>query len=259
MTSEMTVLLPFVFLFGIVVGSFLNVCTYRIPLGDDVVKKQSHCMSCGYRLKWYDLIPVFSWIILGGKCRKCKSRISLQYPCIELLNGILWTALFSKFGFRPVSFWYAGTVSALIVLSVIDWRTYEIPFSCNLWIGIMGIGNLVTECIDGGLLRVPEYLIGAIAVSLFLQLLVILSKGRAMGGGDVKLMAAAGLLLGWKGILWAFILGNVTGAIVHPFFIKWKNKEHVLAFGPYLSFGIWVSIMWGRELTQWYAGYLMGY
>lgn len=257
MTSELVVILPFVFLFGITVGSFLNVCIYRIPLNEDIVREQSHCMSCGYKLRWYDMIPVFSWLALGGKCRSCKEKISVQYPVIELANGVLWTLTVLRFGFHFTSLWYAGSISALIVLSLIDWRTYEIPFSCNLWILAMGTGNLITECMAGGLSRAPEFLTGALLVSGFLELLILLTKGRAMGGGDVKLMFAAGLLLGWKGILWAFLIGCIAGSIIHPVLMKWRNKSRVLAFGPYLSLGIWISMMWGRQMTDWYMGYLL--
>lgn len=258
MSSEMVVFLPFVFLFGITVGSFLNVCIYRIPLEEEIVHTHSHCMSCGSKLKWYDLIPVFSWLFLGGKCRRCGERISIQYPLIELGNGILWVLAVARFGLTFTSLWYAVSISSLIVLSLIDWRTYEIPFCCNLWILAMGAGNLVTEVLKFGFGTVPQYLIGAVCVSGFLELLIIATKGRAMGGGDVKLMFAAGLLLGWKRILLAFVVGCITGSVVHPIMMKWKNKDRVLAFGPYLSFGIWISMMWGQQIVDWYIHYLFG-
>ena len=154
------------------------------------------------------------------------------------------------------NFWYAAAVPALAILSIIDWRTYEIPLGCNIWIGLMGTGNLITECIYGNKGNVFGLLAGAVLVSGFLKLIFLLSKGQAMGGGDVKLTAAAGLLLGWKGILWAFILGCMAGSVIHLFLMVCKKKDHMLAFGPYLTFGICVSMIWQDELTSWYFHWL---
>ncbi|MEY8338676.1 prepilin peptidase [Lachnospiraceae bacterium 62-35] len=248
----------FIFLCGAIAGSFLNVCIYRLPLGVDVVWKSSSCIHCGCRLRWFDMIPILNWFILKGRCRCCKGPISIQYPIIELLNGILWVETFLRFGFSFTSLWYGACISALLVLSVIDWRTYKIPIGCNLWIFGMGAGNLFTECMAKGLSKAGGFLAGAFVISGFLELIAVLTKGRAIGGGDIKLTFAAGLLLGWKGILWAFLIGCIAGSLIHPIFIKWKNKERILAFGPYLSFGIWVSMMWGQQLSDWYAGYLFG-
>ena len=121
-----------VFLYGLVIGSFLNVCIYRIPKGEDLAKKRSHCMRCEYQLKWYDLIPLFSWICLGGRCRKCKEKISIQYPLIELTNGLLYLMVVAVKGFTLVSLIYCLMASALLVLAIIDFRTYEIPFGINM-------------------------------------------------------------------------------------------------------------------------------
>ena len=122
-----------VFIFGIVIGSFLNVCIYRLPLGESVVSAPSHCMVCGGKLRWFDMVPVVSWIVLGGKCRFCKAKISAQYPIIEGVNGILYVVICVVNGLNVVSFVYCLMGSALIVLSVIDWRTFEIPFGINVF------------------------------------------------------------------------------------------------------------------------------
>lgn len=116
-----------IFIFGITIGSFLNVCIYRIPLHQSIVMVSSHCMTCGRKLKWYDMVPVFSWLLLGGKCRSCKSKISLQYPVIESLNGILYVVICLVNGMDLFSLIYCLMTSALLTLSLIDWRTYEIP------------------------------------------------------------------------------------------------------------------------------------
>lgn len=123
-----------IFLYGIVIGSFLNVCIYRIPKQENIVKIRSHCMNCGYQLKWYDLVPVFSYLCLGGKCRSCKQKISVQYPLIELLNGVFYCIVFAVYGISVEALLYALLASALITLSVIDFRTYEIPVGINLFI-----------------------------------------------------------------------------------------------------------------------------
>lgn len=242
------IILPIVFLFGITVGSFLNVCICRLPLGEDIVHTDSHCMSCGYQLAWYDLIPLFSWLLLRGRCRKCKAPVSIQYPAVELLNGLLWTGIIAVHGFEVTGICYCLAASSLLVLSVIDWRTYEIPIGCNYVILAVGIVNLFFYREDW-----LSFVIGAASVSGFLLFLLMVSGGRAMGGGDVKLMAAAGLLLGWKGILLAFVVGCIAGSVIHVGLMKIKGKERMLAFGPYLSFGIWFTMMWGRELIEWYT------
>ena len=240
-----------VFLYGIVIGSFLNVCIYRIPLGESIAKERSHCMSCGYQLRWFDLVPLFSWLALGGKCRKCKAPISPQYPIIEAANGALYILIFAVNGFNLVSILYCLMASALLALSVIDFRTYEIPFGFNVFIGVLGLIRLLT---DWG--NWSEYLIGLVAISVVLELLLIISKGRAIGGGDVKLMAAAGLLIGWKLIILAFFIGCILGSVIHIIRMKVSQAEHVLAMGPYLSAGILIASLWGNQFINWYFGLL---
>ena len=123
-----------VFLFGIVIGSFLNVVIYRVPKNENIVVVNSHCMNCGYELSWYDLIPIFSWLALRGKCRVCGDKISVQYPLIEALNGVLYMVVFHYFGLSIESLLYCLLFSALLALSVIDFRTYEIPVGFNYFI-----------------------------------------------------------------------------------------------------------------------------
>ena len=142
MIDEHSFIFIYTFLFAITIGSFLNVCIYRIPRGEDIVHTNSHCMNCGYKLAWYDLIPIFSWIFLRGRCRKCGEKISVQYPLIELANGLLWVGLIYKNGFTVTGICYAIAASSLLVLSVIDWRTFEIPVGCNIVIGTAGLVNL---------------------------------------------------------------------------------------------------------------------
>ena len=243
------VLYAMIFLYGIVIGSFLNVCILRIPLKESVAKERSHCMSCGYQLAWFDLVPLFSYIFLGGKCRKCKTHISLQYPLVEALNGVLYVLIFLVNGWSIDSVIYCLLTSALIVLSVIDFRTYEIPFGINLFILALGLIHLVFHLGDW-----LEYGIGLLAVSGFLWLLYQLSGGTAIGGGDVKLMGAAGLLLGWKHAIVAFLLGCILGSVIHVIRMKVSGAEHKLAMGPYLAAGIFIAALWGNQFLNWYLG-----
>ena len=236
-----------VLLFGIVIGSFLNVCILRIPKGESIVTDRSHCMSCGYQLKWYDLVPLFSYLFLGGKCRRCKEHISAQYPVVEATNGILWVLVFVVNGISIDSVLYCLMASALLTLSVIDFRTYEIPFGINVFILTLGLIHLVFHLEDW-----LTYVIGLLLVSTFLQILVVATKGRAMGGGDVKLMAAAGFLIGWQNSLLAFFLGCIIGSVIHPVRMKLSGQDHVLAMGPYLSVGIFIAALWGQRFFDWY-------
>ena len=240
-----------VFLFGITVGSFLNVLIYRIPKKEEFVKTRSHCMSCGYQLEWYDLIPIFSWLSLGGRCRKCKSKISAQYPLIELLNGILWLLSFLFYDLSITTLLYCGLFSSLIALSVIDFRTYEIPVGFNIFILVLGTIRVVCEFINDHN-SWPEYIIGLVSVSVPLLLIFYATKGRGIGGGDVKLMGAAGLLLGWKLIVLAFFLGCLLGSVIHIARMKISGESHVLAMGPYLSMGVFLAIMVGNPFISWY-------
>lgn len=246
-------LIPYIiiFIFGITIGSFLNVCIYRIPLGESIVTAPSHCMTCGWKMKWYDMVPVFSWLVLGGKCRNCKSKISVQYPIIEGVNGILYVMICAVNGLEWSSVIYCFMASALLVLSIIDWRTYEIPFGINVFLFVLGIAMTI---FDRG--NLAEHLIGMICVSGLLGILYLLTGGRAIGGGDIKLMFACGLILGWKLILLAFFLGCIIGSVVHIIRMSVKKAGRMLAMGPYLSSGILLAALWGNAWINWYLSLL---
>ena len=245
-----------VFLFGITIGSFLNVCIIRLPLKQTIVTDRSHCMKCGYQLKWYDLVPLVSWLMLKGRCRSCKEPISKQYPIIEAVNGIMWVVIVLIRGMDGDFIHFVTTVcymalfSALLVLSVIDFRTYEIPLGCNVFILAVGLIHLAMDHTNWSL-----YAIGLIAVSLFFYIIYVASKGRGIGGGDVKLMAACGLLLGWKLIVAALIIGCILGSVIHILRMKISKEDHVLAMGPYLSMGVMIAALWGDKLIGWYMGF----
>jgi leader peptidase (prepilin peptidase)/N-methyltransferase len=250
--SPNTILYIIIFLYGIVIGSFLNVCILRIPAGESIVTGRSHCDSCNTQIKWYDLIPIFSYLILRGRCRKCKAKLSIQYPIIEALNGIFYVLVFYCNGFNAVSVIYCLAVSALLVLSVIDLRTNTIPFGINIFIFAMGVVRLALDY-----RHYYTYLIGLFAVSVFLYLICLISRGKGMGGGDIKLMAAAGLLVGWKLILLAFFLGCIYGSVIHPIRMILFKQSRVLAFGPYLAAGILTAVLIGDKMIDWYLGSIL--
>lgn len=246
-----TFLYMVIFLYGIIIGSFLNVCIYRIPKKENIVITRSHCMSCGYQLKWYDLVPLFSYLVLRGKCRKCDSKISVQYPLVEALNGGLYLLVFWRYELSIDSLLYCLLFSALVVLSFIDFRTYEIPLGINIFILTLGLVRVVTD-----LSNWLSYGIGLLSVSALLLLIYLVTSGRGIGGGDVKLMAATGLLLGWKLNLLGFLLGCILGSVIHVCRMKLSGEGHVLAMGPYLAMGIAISVMWGEQMIVWYLSFV---
>lgn len=239
-----------VFLYGIIIGSFLNVCICRIPKKENIATVRSHCVSCGEQLKWYDLVPLFSYLALGGRCRRCGDKISVQYPLVEALNGSLYLLVFWRYGFSIDSLLYCFLCSALLVLSVIDFRTYEIPLGVNLFILTLGLIRVVTDLSDWF-----SHGIGLLSVSVPLVLIYLVTKGRGIGGGDVKLMAATGLLLGWKLNLLGFLLGCILGSTIHICRMKIAGEGRVLAMGPYLAMGIVVSLIWGEQMIAWYLSF----
>ncbi len=242
--------------FGIVIGSFINVCIIRIPNKENITTTRSHCMSCGNVIKWYELIPILSYILLKGKCRFCKAKLSVQYPIIELLNGVLYCLIAHIMGLNIQSVLTMALSSALIVIAVIDWRTYEIPFGLNVFIAALGLVLIVVKLINCDFSGVYSNLIGAVSVSGFLLILYLATKGRGIGGGDIKLMAAAGLFLGWKNIILAFVIGCVLGSIIHIVRMKVSKQDHVLAFGPYLAAGIFIASVCGEKIVDAYLNML---
>jgi len=244
-------ILPPVFLalLGLCVGSFCNVLILRIPRGEEFVKTPSHCFSCGHPLSWYENIPLVSWFVRGGKCRHCGAAISKQYPIVEGLNGAAWllTALLFPGNWARIAI-YCALFSVLMVLSVIDWRTFHIPNGLNLAVLVLGIAELALD-MDHCL----SHLIGMVSVSGLFLLLHILTGGAGLGMGDVKLMFGAGLLLGGGRVLLAMLIGSLSGAIIHSLRMR-RGAGKKLAFGPYLAAGIWLSALFGDAFIAFYLG-----
>ena len=175
MTLPTFIIYIFVFLYGIVIGSFLNVCIYRIPKKESIVTVGSHCMKCGHQLKWYDLFPLFSFLFLKGKCRYCGTKLSVQYPVIEFTNGLLYIILFAINGINVESVLYCFFVSALLVISVIDFRTMEIPVGINAFILCLGVVHTIYDYENW-----VHYVIGFFTASLFLLLCLIITRGKEL-------------------------------------------------------------------------------
>lgn len=238
-------------LLGLCVGSFCNVLIFRLPKGEEFVKTPSHCMACGHHLRWYEMIPVASWLAQRGRCRACGAKVSAQYPVVEAMNACAWLLTAALFRNDPVrAVLYSLLFSLLIVLAVIDWRTFEIPNGVNLAIFLLGAVQLAVDWENWAL-----YLIGMLCISVPFLLVWFVTNGNGLGMGDVKLMGAAGLLLGWPRILLAMIIGSVSGAIIHILRMR-QGTGRKLAFGPYLAAGIWVSVLFGERII---AAYLSLY
>ncbi len=233
-----------IFFMGSVVGSFLNVLAYRIPIRESIVKGRSHCTSCGKQILNRDLIPVFSWIFLRGKCRFCGEKISPRYMIIEFICGLSYLAAFLVLGVSIKLAFAAVLFPVLIVLSLWDIDRKEIPYTCSIIIAVLGLLSFLVSDMPW-----YEHLIGMAVIAVPFAILCFLG---AMGGGDVHLMAAAGLLLGWN-IIPAAMIGIILGAVM-GIIIKAKTKLNIICFGPFLSVGIACGYLWGGNIIEAYLG-----
>jgi leader peptidase (prepilin peptidase)/N-methyltransferase len=243
-------------LFGAIVGSFLNVCILRLPKEESIITPGSHCPHCKSPVKFYDNIPLVSYLVLRGKCRHCHGPISIQYPLIEGVTAFASFLLFVKFGPSLSYLFYFSFVSALIVITAIDLYHQVIPDVISLpGIGIGLLGSLIIPY-----LTFLDSLIG-IGVgggSLFLvaTLYQWLFKRDGRGGGDVKLLAMIGGFLGWKAVILTILLSSFIGSITGIFVMVMKGKDFKTAipFGPFLSLGAVISLFYGEAIIIWYLG-----
>lgn len=238
-----TLILIIAALFGMVIGSFLNVCIYRIPKNKSIVWPPSSCLKCNQKIKPYDNIPVFSYLWLRGKCRSCGEKISLQYPVVEFFTGLITVIFVWRYG---VTLWTAvllAAVYALIILSVIDLEIMIIPDRFSLGLIALGLAFAwLNPNFDGvwwqktlsSLLGAGIGLFGVLGIAL---LGYALFRKEAMGGGDVKLMAGVGALVGWEGVITTVVFASVLGLIYSIFLMIFKNKKRgdAIPFGPFLS------------------------
>ncbi|MBN2418869.1 MAG: prepilin peptidase [Deltaproteobacteria bacterium] len=252
----------FAFVFGLTVGSFLNVCIYRIPLKKSIVTPPSSCTACGNRIKFYDNIPVLSYLILRGRCRNCGTHFSILYPTIELATGLISMALLTRFNLfndsLPQYFILFSFISALICISFIDLEHQIIPDVISIPGIIIGfivsfisshvtwVDSLIGIILGGGIL----YL-----VALFFE---VLRKKEGMGGGDIKLLAMIGAWLGWQSILFVLLASSLIGSTLGSvaLILSRKGIRAKLPFGPFLAFGAILYIFFGKVLIDWYFNLL---
>lgn len=239
-----------IFILGMVIGSFLNVCIYRLPRGGSLISPvYSACPQCNKRLQLGDLIPLLSFLFLKGSCRYCQKKISPQYFLVELLTGILFLLAYLRFGLSGELLSYLLFISLLVIATFIDLEHQIIPNTLNLF-GVVGgfILNLLT-----GHLGVLPMLVGLLVAGGLMLIIAILSRG-GMGGGDIKLAGVIGVFLGWQLALFAlfsaFIIGGIGGGILLA--LKRKGRKDMIPFGPFLALGALVAIFAGQEIIAWY-------
>ena len=243
-----------VFAFALCVGSFLNVCIYRIPMRESIVSPRSHCPACGHSIPWYHNLPVVSYVLLKGRCRFCGVKISPVYPLVEFGTGLVAVLLFLVFGLSILFPVYFVFVSALIVISFIDLEHRIIPDVISIPGILVGLGvaffrpdltplnALIGSLLGGGLLL-------AVVIGYYL-----LTKREGMGLGDVKLLAMIGAFLGWKGMLFTLFSSSVLGALsgMVVMIVKKGDMKLAIPFGPFLSLGAVLYVFVGERLIGWY-------
>lgn len=245
-------ILTFAGIFGLLFGSFLNVCIYRIPLDKSIVWPPSGCPKCGNAIRWYDNIPVLSYLFLLGKCRKCKQPISIQYPIVEAFTSLLTVLFVWHLGLQPWTFVAIAIVYALIALSVIDLQHMIIPDRFSLGLIVLGLAVAWMNPNFSGVWwqREVASLIGG-SVGLFGVLAIALIgtwifKKEAMGGGDVKLMGGVGAIIGWEGVITTIVFASFFGLVYAIFLMIFKGKKggDAIPFGPFLSLGALINLFY---------------
>lgn len=247
-----------IFLYGLLIGSFLNVCIYRIPKGESIAFPPSHCPTCNMNLRWYNLIPVISYAYQGGRCGNCREKISLQYPIVELLNAVLYLLIYIKYGLTLDFYFYAIIFSVLLVITFIDLNEMIIP---DILVVII-VGMTIIYKLAGYIIyKHPPHLLdslgGLVLSALLFIIIIVVSKG-GMGTGDVTLIASLGFILGVQNILWAILLSFILGAIISIFLLvtKIKGRKDPIPFGPFIILGFMIIVLWGEGLLGWYIGLL---
>ena len=257
------------FIFGSIVGSFLNVCIHRMPKSESIVWPRSHCPICKKRIPGYDNIPFISFILLKGRCRFCKQRISLRYPLVEFLTALMFVILFSKFGLSFDFFVFSLFTCSLIIATFIDIKHRIIPDEISIGGMVMGfiltttrgfsispfsfnakylVNSFLGIIIGGGSI----YITGILFDWIYFKLLKrppIQGETESMGGGDVKLLAMIGAFLGWQRVLLTFFLAPFLGAVVGIANLIIK-KEHTIPYGPFLSLAALISLFWFDKIIR---------
>ncbi|MGI6778179.1 MAG: prepilin peptidase [Acetivibrionales bacterium] len=253
----------FVIAFGLITGSFLNVCIYRIPEGESIIKPSSHCIKCGKKLKAADLIPVFSYLLLRGKCRYCKVDISPRYVLVEIVTAAVFLLLFIKYGLSMDFIAMAYLMAILIAVFFIDLRHKIIPNEL-VAAGLIGSVPVIAYNIFEPLKIYSDArwwapLLGILPGCGFLFMVasagfLLYGSDDAMGMGDVKIFAPIGLFLGWKMCIIALLLSIITGGVSGIILVaaKVKGRRDTIPFGPFIVLGTLIAIMWGENILGWY-------
>lgn len=246
-----------IFLLGLALGSFFNVCIYRIPIDKSIVFPPSHCTSCNNRLKAKDLVPVFSYIFLKGKCRYCKSKVSIRYPFVELLTGLMYFISYLVFGLSWSLLISLVFVSLLLIITFTDLDHMIIPDEIIL-VGL--IAALVYQLVRITPVDYFDAIIGLLVGGGSFLLIALLSKlilkKEGMGGGDIKLMAMIGATIGWKLTVLTIFLSAYIAAILGGgmILLKIKKKGQYLPYGPFIAIAAIVALYWGNDIINWWLG-----
>lgn len=254
MLISYSLLLLLIFIFGVCIGSFLNVCIYRIPESKSIISPGSMCPGCNNPIKFYDNIPVLSFLILRAKCRNCNAPISLRYPVVEILTGLFALSVFIKFGSSIEAPIYFIFITTLLVITFIDIDHRIIPDLISLpGIILFFIASLIipTISIRDSLIGI---LVGGGILYVTAELYLRITGKEGMGGGDVKLLAMIGALIGWQGVLFTIFASSLIGTIIGTIMmlIQGKNLKLAIPFGPFLSIGAVVYVFFGNEIINWY-------
>ena len=236
-------------LLGLIIGSFLNVCIYILLREETISFPKSLCSSCGYNLKFKDLIPIFSYVFSGGRCSKCKGKLSIKYPIVEALNACFYLLIYIKFGFTLECFKFCLFASLLIVIAFIDLETKYVYNSTVIFGVVTGVLFLTLECIETKL--IPwDYIVGGFIGFGVIYIIVILTRG--MGEGDIDIALICGLFLGIKGIIVTLFIAIILGGIVAGLILifKLKDKKAEIAFGPYLAIGGIIACLYGSSIIE---------
>ncbi|MGH7231829.1 MAG: prepilin peptidase [Nitrospiraceae bacterium] len=248
------------FVIGLMIGSFLNVCIYRIPLKKSVIWWPSHCPHCTTPIKLYDNVPLFGYVLLKARCRSCRALISPRYPMVEIINGIGYAFIIWRFGLAWPSIIYALLFSTLLVVTWIDLSHQIIPDRITLPGILIGLLFASTILPVGLLDSALGVLIGGGVLWGVAWASPYVFGKEGMGGGDIKLLAMIGAFLGWKATLLTILVGAIAGSVagVSLILLHVIRRDQYLPFGPFLALGAVISMFYHREILSWYAGFLIG-
>ncbi len=247
-------------LLGALIGSFLNVCIYRLPRQESIVWPGSHCPRCAQPIAWYDNIPILSYLALAGRCRHCTAPISFRYPLVELLNAAGYVGVVWIFGLNGIAVTYGLLYSALLVAAGTDLSHKIIPNALTFPGIILGLVCATTILPLGFLGSVLGVFVGGGILWVLAWASPYLFGKEGMGGGDIKLMAMIGAFLGWKPALITIMIGSLLGSLVGVTLIAVQliKREEYIPFGPFLVCGALVALFFGQPILDWYQGLLAG-